>query len=291
MTKPPTAYVPILALPYWDTIGPFVDAVVADCLPHTQRRDRDLYAAAVPMVLWCWRARGTPLERARIFRTTMIDQFIHLGMPGAARGSQATLRATLWRIAEILNPDQADAPHRPIARSAPTRPYSATEIADLVSWASTQATPGRRRDARTMLALGLGAGLAARELLDVQTTDVVIDTTGDVPTARIVVWQNRTRVIPVTPDWVAPLRQTLLEVPAGSWLFRPGRQTATPGQITDFLTRSRSPLDVRPVRMRATWLIQHLAEGTPAEEVLRISGLKNFAALDRFAPMIPKRDP
>jgi len=105
------------------------------------------------------------------------------------------------------------------------------------------------------------------------------------------VWQNRTRVIPVTPVWVAPLRQTLTEISADTWLFRPGRQSAAPGQITDFLTRSSSHLDVRPVRMRATWIIQHLTEGTPAEEILRISGLKNFAALDRFTPLIPKRDP
>lgn len=291
MTGTPTAYLPILALPYWDIIGPFVDRAVADCLPHTQRGDRDLYAAAVPMVLWCWQARGTALERPRIFRTSMIEQFIHLGMPGAARGSQATLRATLWRIAEILNPDQAPARHRPIARSAPTRPYTPAEIADLLVWADTQATPGRRRDARTMLALGLGAGLAARELLNVQTTDVIIGTDLATPTAQVVVWQNRTRAIPVSTPWVATLRQTLSEIPADSWLFRPGRQTASPGQISDFLTRSRSPLDVRPVRMRATWLLGHLTEGTPAEEVLRISGLKNFAALDRFTPFITKPSP
>lgn len=65
----------------------------------------------------------------------------------------------------------------------------------------------------------------------------------------------------------------------------PSRGKATPGQITDFLTRSRSPLDVRPVRMRATWLIHHLNAGTPAEEILRISGLKNYAALDRLLPL------
>jgi hypothetical protein len=287
MMRPSAAYLPILALPYWDVIGVFVDDAVAACLPHTERSDRDLYAAAVPMVLWCWQARGTPLEWPRIFRKSMIEQFIHLGMPGAARGSQATLRSTLWRMAEILNPAQADAIHRPIARSAPTRPYSSADIAELTSWADTQGTVGRRRDARTMLALGLGAGLAARELLEAQTTDVIIDAQST-RSLQVVVWRERTRLIPVHPAWASQLERTVTEVPAGGWLFRPGRQSATPGQITDFLTRSRSPLDVRPVRMRATWLVQHLLDGTPAEDILRISGLKNYAALDRLIPFTRK---
>lgn len=282
---PQTPYVPIIALPYWDIIGTFVDAAVVDCIPHTDRSDRDLYAAAVPMVLWCWRARGTPLERARIFRKSMIEQFIHLGMPGAARSSQATLRSTLWRMAELLNPAHDNAQHRPIARSAPTRPYSAAEVAELQSWAVTQATAVRRRDAKTMLALGLGAGLAARELLEVQTTDVILNNETPPLSASIIVWQERTRVVPVLGPWVASIQQTLAEVPAGGFMFRAGRTKATPGQITDFLTRSRSPLDVRPVRMRATWLIHHLNAATPAEEILRISGLKNYAALDRLLPL------
>lgn len=286
MTRTPqTRYLPIIALPYWDIIGAFVDAAVIDCVPNIDRSDRDLYAAAVPMVLWCWQARGTPLERPRIFRKSMIEQFIHLGMPGAARGSQATLRSTLWRMAELLNPAHDNAQHRPIARSAPTRPYSPVEVAELRSWAVTQATAVRRRDGLTMLALGLGAGLAARELLEVQTTDVILDHETSPLGARIIVWQERTRVVPVLGPWVAIIQQTLAEVPAGGFIFRAGRGKATPGQITDFLTRSRSPLDVRPVRMRATWLIHHLNAGTPAEEILRISGLKNYAALDRLLPL------
>jgi len=286
MPEPRPAYLPILALPYWDIIGEFVETSVAACLPHTDRDERDLHAAAVPMVLWCWQSRGMPLETQRIFRKVMIDQFVHLGMPGAARGSQSTLRSTLWRMTEILNPSTASGPHRPISRSAPTQPYSPGDVAELVSWAATQGTAVRRRDARTMLALGLGAGLAARELLEVQTTDVMIDTKGLKPEAQIVVWRERTRVVPVLERWVSPLMQTLSEIPADSWVFRSGRQGSTPGQVTDFLTRSRSPLDVRPVRMRATWLVEHLTQGTPAAEVLRISGLQNFAALDRHMPFV-----
>lgn len=281
-------YLPIIALPYWPTIGPYVEVAVNDCLPHTTRSLRDLYAAATPHVLWCWQSRGTALEHPRIFRASMIDQFIHLGMPGAARGSRSTLRSTLWRMAEILNPTgHDDVPHRPIPRSAPTRPYSHDDITELRHWAATQATHSRRLNARALLALGLGAGLAARELLDMQTPDVTItvDQTGGIE-GRVVVWQGRTRVVPVHPHWVKLLRDSAEAAPAGGYLFRSGRTNSNSGQITDFLTRSRSWLDVRPARMRATWIIGHLEAGTPAEKLLRISGLKNYAALDRLMPFV-----
>lgn len=278
-----TPYLPILALPYWHIIGAFVDAAVTDCIPHTDRSDRDLYSAAVPMVLWCWRSRGTPLERPRIFRKSMIEQFIHLGMPGAARGSQATLRSTLWRMAEILNPGHADANHRPIARSMPTPAYSQEEVAELFSWANTQTTPARSRNALALLCLGLGAGLATRELLDVRTSDISLDDSDGRPSrATVVVWRDRPRVVPIHRDWIRTLRTVIDGSPTDGWVFRPGRTSTSPGQVTDFLTRSRTLLDVRPARMRTTWLIRHLSEDMPAADLLRISGLKHYAALDKL---------
>jgi hypothetical protein len=282
------AYLPILALPYWNVIGPFVEAAVRDSAEASGRDDRDLFAAATPMVLWCWQARGTPLERRRVFRRTMVEQFIHLGMPGAAQGSRATLRSTLWRMTEILNPTEAGASHRPIPRSVPTAPYSKTEIAELYSWAKTQRTARRRRDALILLTLGLGAGLATRELLEVTTGDISHTLSADGrPRANVVVWRDRPRIVPIRPVWIRILVGVLDDLKDGDWAFRPGRTGTSPGQVTDFLTRSRTALDVRPARMRTTWLVQHLADGTPEHELLRISGLRNYAALDKLIQFLP----
>jgi integrase len=291
MTDAPSdrpAYLPILALPYWGIIGAFVEAAVHDSAIACGRDDRDLFAAATPMVLWAWRARGVPLERHRVFQQSMVEQFIHLGMPGAARGSQATLRSTLWRMTEVLNPAGAPRPHRPIPRSEPTTPYTDAGIAELYSWANTQGTPQRSRDALVLLALGLGTGLPTRELLDVRTGDISIDTTPDgTATASVVVWRTSPRVVPVLPDWVRTLQSVHTSLGDDSWLFCPGRTGATAGQVSNFLTRTRTALDVRPARMRATWLVRHLADGTPAAELLRISGLQHYAALDRFLRFLP----
>ena len=285
-TRP--AYLPILALPYWAIIGPFIEAAVCDSAAGCDRRERDLFAAATPMVLWAWQARGIPLERGRVFRHSLVEQFIHLGMPGAARGSRATLRSTLWRMTEVLNPADAHRDHRPIPRSTPTAPYSEASIAELYSWANTQGTPARSRNALALFCLGFGAGLATRELLDVRITDISTDENLDgTATAAVVVWSARPRVVPFRPEWTRTLHTVLSETTDDSWLFRPGRTGTSPGQVTDFLTRSRTHLDVRPTRMRTTWLLQHLAEGMPAADLLRISGLKNYAALDKLVPFVP----
>ena len=286
------AYLPILALPYWDVIGAFVEAAVADTVAASSREERDLFAAATPMVLWAWQARGVPLERVRVFRQSMVEQFIHLGMPGTARGSRATLRSALWRMTEVLNPADAQGKHRPIPRSAPTAPYSKAEIAELYSWANTQSTLNRSRDALSLLALGLGAGLPTREILEVRTGDISFGTaTGGTPTASVVIWRGLPRVVPVQPDWVRTVRTVHDQLGEDAWMFCPRRTGTGSGQVTNFLTRSRTTLDVRPARMRATWLVRHLAGSTPADELLRIAGLKHYAALDRLIELLPKSPP
>ena len=285
--RPP--YVPILALPYWPIIGEFVEAAVCDSAGMSERDERDLFAAATPMVLWCWKARGTPLERTRIFRHSMIEQFIHLGMPGTRPGSQATLRSALWRMAEVLNPADAHGDHRPIPRATPTPPYTEAEVATLYSWANTQGTPRRRIDALALVTLGLGAGLATRELLEIRTGDVGIQANPDgCDEGSIVVWRDRPRVVPVQTDWVRTLQLVLATRGEDVFVFCPGRDSVTDGQVTNFLARSRTALDVRPARMRTTWLVHHLAAGMAAHELLRISGLQNYAALDKLVPFLPK---
>jgi integrase len=275
-------YVPILALPYWATIGDFVRDAVADTVRLTDRGERDLYAAATPFVLWCWRTRATALVRSLVFRRFMVQQFIHLGMDAYARSSRATFRSALWRMVEVLNPDEPDSGHRPLGRAAPVAPYNESELTRLYSWSRGQSTEHRRRDAAALLALGLGAGLATRELLGVRAGDVVTGERGTLVRVR----HGRERVVPLLPEWRKSLELGAESAPGDGFLFRPGRRGAAEGQVTDFITRSHTTIDVRPSRMRSTWLVAHLSMGTPPRDLLRISGLKNYAALDKMADFV-----
>ncbi len=279
-------YRPVNALPYWHIIGDFTRDAVTEAANQSGRDGRDLFPAVVAFVLWCWQSRGIPLERQRIFRRRMVEEFVHLGMSPYMRGSKATHRSTLTLVVELVNPAEASRDQRPIPRSDPTRPYTPSEVAALHSWASSQGTDRRRRDAIALLALGLGAGLATREILGVKVAD--IDARGE--QLHVIVWEGRPRVVPVLTPWQSPLHR-ILDVQSDTWIFRPGRTGVGEGQITDFLVRSRTVLDVRPSRMRTTWLLEHLIIGTAALELLRISGLKNFAALDKIVAVIPTSVP
>jgi hypothetical protein len=279
-------YLPVHALPYWRQIGEFTHACVAEAATETDRSERDLYAAATPYVLWCWQSRGIPLERNRLFRISLVEEFIHLADTGYRKSSKATHRGVLWKMVEVLNPAGASPPHRAISRSEPQDPYLSHEIAALNSWAVTQGTARRRHDARALLALGLGAGLATREILEIRPLDI-----RQVDDRLVVAVTGRDRDVPLFPEWAKTVAAIVDDVDPLQWLFRPGRHNATPGQVTDFLTRARTHLDVRPSRMRTTWLLRHLAEGTPPAELLRISGLKTYAALDKIARIAPELGP
>ncbi|WP_194383332.1 hypothetical protein [Microbacterium luteum] len=224
-----------------------------------------------------------PAETTRIFRQRLVDEFVHLGMPEFSRSSRATYRSTLLAIAEVVTPTYEKT--LPIPRSEPTAPYSASEVAALRSWAVRQGRPSRRRDALVLLALGLGAGLATRELLTVRGTDLEWHD----GILHVTVWEPRTRLVPVLPHWTAPLLDFLDDEDRDRWVFRPGRQGVRGAQVTDFLHRGqRTDLDVRPARMRTTWLLTHLIAGTAPRELLCIAGLENLAALDRITRFIPQ---
>jgi len=277
------SYRPINALPYWDRIGDFIDAAVRDAA-RGERSVRSLYPAVAPFVLWCWRTRGLPLDRRRIFRLHVVDDFVQRGMPGYLAGSRATHRSSLYRVVEALETDRSGATGQPLQRRAPTEPYTPAEVAQLHSWAVSQGTERRRTDAMMLLVLGMGAGLTSKELQAVRVDDLIVGPYG----AQVTIWESRPRVVPIAPVWSERLGEVYPKLARGAWAFRPGRTSARDGQITDFLLRARTTYDVRPVRMRTTWLVEHLAAGTPPTELLRISGLHQLAALDRLMKFVPK---
>ncbi|MFE4951091.1 hypothetical protein ACFQ9V_13395 [Leifsonia sp. NPDC056665] len=276
-------YRPINALPYWDCIGRFIDEAVNDAAQGDRSR-HEVYPAVVPFVLWCWRTRGMHLTRERVFRRAVADDFVQRGMPGYLAGSRATHRSSLYRVIDALETDSSGVPGRPIPRRAPTEPYTRAEVAQLHSWAISQGTERRRIDAMMLLVLGLGAGLTSRELQSVRVDDLIFER----GISQVTVWDHRPRTVPISPLWSERLSTVHPQLVRGAWAFRPGRTSSRDGQITDFLLRARTTHDIRPVRMRTTWLIEHLADGTPPTELLRISGLQQLAALDRLMNFVPK---
>lgn len=275
-------YVSARARLYWDQLEPTVTEAVTLAARTLGRPARSFYPPAAAFALWAWQTRGVPAQTKSMFRRRLVEEFVHLGMSDFSRSSRATYRSALLAIADAVTP--AYEKTLPIPRSQPTAPYTQPEVAALRSWALRQGRPSRRRDAITLLALGLGAGLATRELLSVRGADFEWLDGG----LHVVVWESRPRLVPVLPGWTAPLIAAFESEDRDRWLFRPGRQGVRGAQVTDFLHRGQqTDLDVRPARMRTTWLLMHLDAGTAPRELLQIAGLENLAALDRIAGFLP----
>lgn len=279
-------FAPKKAARYWATLEPVVTAAVKKSASRTGREARSLYPVATAFVLWAWQTKGMDLDVARMFRRRVVEEYVHRGMESFTRGSRATYRSVLLTIVDAVTPP-SDVPF-PIPRSDPTPPYTAAEIAALRSWASAQGSTVRRRDAAVLLAMGFGAGLATRELLSVRTGD--IDVRGD--DVHVLVWSGRPPLVPVLPTWQPGLRAAMGELGDDQWVFRVGRTGVRSAQVTDFLHRGHTTeLDVRPARMRTTWLLTHLQAGTSPRDLLRIAGLEHLAALDRIRLFLPSRAP
>ncbi|WP_443469870.1 hypothetical protein [Microbacterium sp. A196] len=279
-------FMPIKAAPYWDALEPVVVAAVSKTARLAGREPQTLYPVATAFVMWAWQTKGIDLNVDRMFRRRTIEEFVHRGMSSYTRGSRATYRSMLIAIVDAVTPP-SEQPF-PIPRSDPTPPYTPSEVAALRSWANSQGSSTRRQDASVLLALGFGAGLATRELLALRVSDV--DVRPD--SVHVLVWDKRPRLVPILPVWETALREAVRDAAPSEWLFRRGRTGVRPGQVTDFLHRGHTTeLDVRPARMRTTWMLTHLHSGTPPRELLRIAGLENLAALDRVTRFLPARAP
>lgn len=277
----PATYTPLLALPWWDTIGPFLTALVDDVSAELGVAPRSLYSFLTPFVLWCWQTKALDLDRLTMFRRSRIESFVINGMPGLSRGTKNTVRGKLLRVSEVVVTELPTTPLHGIGRSTPTPPYNAKQRAELYSWSRTRGTEAGRRDAAVLLALGFGAGLATRELLAVRQRDVADDG------STVRVRDARRRTVLVDDQWQAVLQRALDEHDPDDWAFRPGRHSASSGQVADFVRRTATDLDIRPARMRSTWLCQRLEQNIAVDALLAQSGLQTYAALDRYRSFLP----
>lgn len=274
------SYQPRRAAQYWDHIGAFVRSAVTDAAPLTVYSERELLAAATPLTMWAWQSAGLPLELDVIFALHTIEWFIAVGLPHYCSDSgRNTLRSRLLRMSKALGVLPSAPPRlRPLGGSDPSLPYSAREVTALKSWAYAQATPRRTVNAEALLALGLGAGLAGREIINLTMGDIHADEDGVIVTVR----GDRPRTVPVLREWELALRDMTVFAADGEAVFRDGRETANHNLITDFISRSEGKIHLQTRRMRATWLVQHLNAGTPLIPLMMAAGLKSTEALDRF---------
>lgn len=253
--------------------------------PHVSYREAELLLATTRLAHWAAH-NDFELDYAVVFSDPVIDGFIRDGLPAHKDASRGTIRSQLRRVRDVLH--GREAPTAEVIQGAdPSSPYSGEELARFAPWAARQKTSDFQRDARTLLALGLGAGLAATEIGEVRRDDVIDDEMG----VQVIVRGDRERAVPVLRGQEKRLRVAAAAVKPGQYLIRPGRASTPRNFVSNLVDRGVASGDgPQTNRMRATWLVHHLNSRTPAGLLMEAAGLDSLKGLTRFLPFVEPID-
>lgn len=274
-----SGFQPLIDDPVWAEVKSFVSHCVGRCSGRTPYSDQDLNIAATKLCAWAWETAGFELDIGLVFRRDVIGNYIASGAGEYKPAGRGNLRSQLLRMAEVLLPESTQRRLPPLPASDPTRPYRRTEIQSLRAWADWQSTPARQANARTLLALGLGAGLSAIEIGTLRIQHIHVDRLGVI----VHVQGERPRTVPVLREWEPDLVARSRQLPEDKWAFRENHTAFYPNLISNFVNRSKATV-VRPQaqRMRTTWLLTHLKAGTPLPSLLAAAGIESLSALNRY---------
>lgn len=227
---------------------------------------------------------GMPTGAESMSDLETIDRYVEVGMRGRPDGSRATRRAILRRVAERIDPFPRPRPE-PLAYRFVRPPYESWQVTRFLDLALSQPTMARRRSALAVLALGLGAGLDGRDIGWIRGTDVIFGPDG--ATVVMVDGGSRPRRV-VALDRYAELIRTCADA-AGEQLLigagTPGGRNVTSVALARLIDDPDLPRLVAS-RLRSTWLLTHLAAGTPLHVLLPAAGLSTARPLEDLLPLV-----
>lgn len=259
----------------------YAEAAVSEVVARVPYERQELLRAATLLAHWAAH-NDRPLDHGSVFADDTIDGFIRVGLPDYSDGSRGNVRSQLRRMKEALRGESAIPPER-LAGAEAQAPYSKKDLARLTEWAAKQKTAEFRRDARTILALGLGAGLTAGEIGEVHGADILVDGDG----VQVVVNAARSRTVQVLRSQEDRVLKAARAVQPADYLIRPARTSNPKNLISNIVDRgAASELGPQSQRMRATWLVRHLNSGVPAGVLMEAAGLESLKGLTRYLAFV-----
>jgi integrase len=269
----------------------FVKDMVRDLNPDNAARAQRFLTYLTRYTLWCAQ-HGYSLDRDVVLRMELIVDYCAFALPQDKTKTVATTRSHLRRASVNLltGPHkQVDIP--PMSAQPSQPPYSERELTAIRAWALHQTTHYTRVNATVLLALTLGAGLSTKEVLGVRASHITTDAHGvlvDVTEGK------HPRTVPVLAEWEEPLTAIAdASIRRDQYVFMPRRQTAYHrSQISNFVrTTSSVPFPISASRLRTTWVINHLAAGTPAKVLATAAGYTSPTALGPYLTHVPNLAP
>ena len=262
----------------WAHVQPFVeDAVIRSSRNATGARQM-LRITAV-YVLWCAGERGLPLQADVIFAPLIIDTYCN--QAGLSEGTRGTYRSTLMRVSATLVPEANPPSMTPVQRRNVQAPYSALELKRYRAWAAGQHTLNNRQKAMVMLALSAGAGLWPAEIDTLLREDIVADADGVV----VMVRGDNPRQVPVLREWEEWLLEVSNSRAPGELIFGTVGRSKDKSLLNAFTTKTVGAAPTN-ARLRATWIVTHIARSTPMRGLFRAGGFKQFSNLHQYLAFV-----
>ncbi len=263
------------------SLRPFVVSAVS-ALEPTGLAITGRYARLLTrLATWCM-AEGMPLDIEVVLDPDTVERFCAVGLSGD--GSAGTYRADLRRIGPRLT---TKAPWEPrpdaLSRRQVAPPYLSEELAALRQDAQRQSTPGKRRAARALLALGAGTGLDGRWCTRISAPDVSHD--GDAVFVRV--GNPSARLVPVLADYEDEVLD--LAATAGDEFLVGGRSRTRnrAGYLASQFECSHGNPRLSASRLRSTWLVHQLTVGVRLPELAKAAGLVGITVLSDLLEYVP----
>jgi hypothetical protein len=267
---------------FWtDTLRPFVLPALRSSkpvgIPAMERFARVLTLISA----WCVE-QGIPLDVEAVLDPDTVERFCSNGLKKTP--SRGSYRATLRKLGRELT---TTAPWEPRPEPMPARkvapPYSHDELQALVRAAQQQSTQKRRRAAIALILLGAGAGLDGRWARKVHGTDV--ERVDGVVVVRV--GSPRAREVPVLKGFEDELLRLAHEV-GDEYLV--GGHTTHRNRTNEIVAKFEDGHDgprLASNRLRSTWIVTHLTNGTRLPELLAAAGTFRIETFDTLLAYVP----
>lgn len=271
----------------WHEVAAATREVVGRVAPKTHPRTLETLRDVAQFLARC-HLQGLQVGIEDCFTPDVVEHYIAAGTPHLSVASRATRRAQLRRIgrtATTTAPWPAPAPQ--LRYQSRLAPYTEAEVAWFWEIATQQRTTVMSRRMRVFLALGLGAGMHAREYYT--ATDI------DLSHRDTVTWLHvhgtAAREVPVLDDCAGVLWEVAEQFPGQPLL----------GAVLPVSDRSRLWHLMRGVemprglahpdsqRLKTTWIVTLAANGVPLQEIMPVAGYRTFRTFNHIAAYLPRR--
>lgn len=274
-------YRPSVAKGRWKSVRDLVHEIVlnsdATSVEHTKR----LLTFITNYALWA-QDSGYPVNRKTLSEERLLNYYLESNgnkdgnHSRRATASSYVVRGALGSTFSYSRPDDT------------LTPYTPKEIRTLRVWANGLSSPRHIRNANTLLALTMGAGLTLAEMMSAEHDDITY--VDDVVAVRV--RGDKERTSPVLRSWVGRLQSVTKDTRSGNRLFHTHAVNGTPRDtLREFLDHTdMTVLRPEPSRLRTTWAYTLLQAGTSIPTFMSVAGFRSTTTLTKYLRFMPPCD-